>query len=135
MRLSIDAFLDYTLSGPADLLLALEIAQMHDQVLITDKLIVGGVEPLRPIIGDEVQAMSAWIQGHLDYVPGSSDVNTTAADTYVGHRGVCRDFAHLLIAMARAAGIPARMVGLTLGSSIPLISMRSSKSGLRGDGI
>lgn len=188
MRLSIDAFLDYTLAGPADLLFALEVAQMHDQILITDKLIVGGVELLRPIIGDEslgrrtwaygvgrvtahytatvdieraptalqglladrlkdlpplvvpylfpsryceadrfetavrrefgdaeggdkVQAMSEWIQGHLDYVPGSSDVNTTAADTYVGHRGVCRDFAHLLIAMTRAAGIPARMVG------------------------
>jgi hypothetical protein len=53
MRLSIDAFLDYTLTGPADLLFALEVAQMHDQILIADKLVVGGVEPLRPIIGDE----------------------------------------------------------------------------------
>lgn len=188
MRLSINAYLDYTLSRPADLLFALEVAQMHDQILLTDRLTVGSAEPLRPITGDEslgrrtwaagegrvvtqysatvdvdrpatilaglsadglkdlpplvvpylfpsryceadrfetavrrefgdaqggdkVQAMADWIRGHLDYVPGSSNVNTTAADTYVGHRGVCRDFAHLLIAMARAAGIPARMVG------------------------
>jgi len=188
MRLSIDAYLDYGLSAPADLLLALEVAQMHDQILITDRLVVDGVEPMRsieadeslgrrtwahgisrvtahytavvdieraPVVlaglraddlkvlpslvvpylfpsryceadrfetavhrefgsvegGDKVQAMADWIRNHLDYVPGSSDVNTTAADTYVAHRGVCRDFAHLLIAMARAAGIPARMVG------------------------
>jgi transglutaminase-like putative cysteine protease len=60
--------------------------------------------------GDRVEAMAAWIRGHLDYVAGSSDVTTTAADTYVAHRGVCRDFAHLLIAFVRAADIPARMV-------------------------
>jgi transglutaminase-like putative cysteine protease len=61
--------------------------------------------------GDKVEAMAAWIRGHLDYVPGSSNATTTAADTYVAHRGVCRDFAHLLIALTRAADIPARMVG------------------------
>lgn len=60
--------------------------------------------------GDKVEAMARWIRGHLDYVLGSSDVTTTAADTYVAHRGVCRDFAHLLIALTRAADIPARMV-------------------------
>ena len=60
--------------------------------------------------GDQVEAMAAWIRGHLDYVAGSSDATTTAADTYVAHRGVCRDFAHLLIAFVRAADIPARMV-------------------------
>lgn len=61
--------------------------------------------------GDMVQAMADWIKAHIDYVPGSSDATTTAVDTYVSHRGVCRDFAHLLIAMARSAQIPARMVG------------------------
>ena len=60
--------------------------------------------------GDKVEKMAAWIRGHLDYVLGSSDVSTTAADTYVAHRGVCRDFAHLLIALTRACDIPARMV-------------------------
>jgi transglutaminase-like putative cysteine protease len=188
MRLSIDAHLDYALSAPADLLLALEVAQMADQILVSDRLVVDGVELLRPITGDEslgrrtwsrgesrvtahytalvdivrpqvelaglaaddlkvlpplvvpylfpsryceadrfvtavrrefgtaeggdkIRMMADWIRAHLDYTPGSSDVNTTAADTYVSHQGVCRDFAHLLIAMARAASIPARMVG------------------------
>ncbi len=50
-----------------------------------------------------------WIGAHLRYEP-VSDERTTAIDTYVSRRGVCRDYTHLLIAMARAAGVPARFV-------------------------
>ncbi len=60
--------------------------------------------------GDKVAAMVAWIRGHLTYAP-EGDTNTTAIDTLIARRGVCRDYAHLLIAMVRAADIPARMVG------------------------
>jgi len=61
--------------------------------------------------GDKVQAIASWLGTHLSYVPGTSSGVTTAADTYVARSGVCRDYAHLLIAMVRAADIPARMVG------------------------
>jgi transglutaminase-like putative cysteine protease len=57
-----------------------------------------------------IAAMSDWIHGQLDYLPGSSDSTTTAADTFVSRHGVCRDYAHLLAAFARAAGVPARLV-------------------------
>ncbi|MDB5682096.1 MAG: transglutaminase family protein [Sphingomonas bacterium] len=60
--------------------------------------------------GDKVAAMVDWIRGQLTYEPGS-DIGTTAVDTLIARRGVCRDFAHVLIAMARAADLPARMVG------------------------
>lgn len=60
--------------------------------------------------GDKVAAMVDWIRGHLIYGP-SGDTGTTAIDTMIARRGVCRDYSHLLIAMARAADIPARMVG------------------------
>ncbi|MGD9810621.1 MAG: transglutaminase family protein [Sphingobium sp.] len=60
--------------------------------------------------GALVQNMADWIFGHVDYCPGSSDATTTAVDVFVKRQGVCRDFAHLLIALSRAAGIPARMV-------------------------
>ena len=188
VRLSIDAWLDYTLAFPADLLFALEVAQMDDQVLVTDRLVATGVDLLHPIAGADsvgqrtwasaagrisvhytatvdvsrspavlanlgadrlhdlppqvvqyllpsryceadrfgtavrrefgelaggamIEAMADWIRGHVEYVPGTSDTNTTAADTYVSRSGVCRDFAHLMTAMARAAGVPARVVG------------------------
>lgn len=58
--------------------------------------------------GPLVQAMTAWIATHFRYVPGISDAHTTAIDTFVERRGVCRDYAHTLICMARAAAIPAR---------------------------
>jgi transglutaminase-like putative cysteine protease len=60
--------------------------------------------------GAKVAAMADWIHREIDYTRGSSDVNTTAADAFVARQGVCRDYAHLLAAFARAAGVPARLV-------------------------
>ncbi len=60
--------------------------------------------------GTKVAMMSDWIHRQLDYRPGSSDSTTTAADTFVSRSGVCRDYAHLLAAFSRAAGVPARLV-------------------------
>jgi len=58
--------------------------------------------------GAKIAAMAAWIAGHYRYVPGTSDASTTAIDSFVERRGVCRDYAHTLICFARAAAIPAR---------------------------
>ncbi|MCW1382978.1 transglutaminase family protein [Novosphingobium sp. KCTC 2891] len=58
--------------------------------------------------GAKVRAMHDWIAEHYRYVPGSSDAATTAIDSFLERRGVCRDFAHTLICFARAAAIPAR---------------------------
>ena len=60
--------------------------------------------------GERIAAMADWIHGRLEYCPGSSDSTTTAADTFVARQGVCRDYAHLLAAFARASGVPARLV-------------------------
>lgn len=51
-----------------------------------------------------------WINGEVDYLSGTSDTTTTAADTFSLRAGVCRDFAHLGITFCRALGIPARFV-------------------------
>ncbi|MCR8724259.1 transglutaminase-like domain-containing protein [Frigidibacter sp. ROC022] len=59
--------------------------------------------------GARIQAMRDWIRTHLTYVPGESDSTTTALETFVQRRGVCRDFAHVMITLARASGIPARI--------------------------
>src|SRR5688500_11737174 len=58
--------------------------------------------------GARVLAMRDWIAANLDYVPGSSDSNTTALDSFVERRGICRDYAHVLITLARASAIPTR---------------------------
>lgn len=63
-----------------------------------------------PDKGALILQMADWIHDNIAYVSGSSGFTTTASDTFVSRTGVCRDFAHLLIAFARAADIPARMV-------------------------
>jgi len=60
--------------------------------------------------GAKVAAMCNWIASHYRYVPGTSDATTTAIDSFVERRGVCRDYAHTMICFARAAAIPARFV-------------------------
>jgi len=63
-----------------------------------------------PTKGDQILQMVDWIYQSIDYAPGFSPLGATATDTFISRRGVCRDFAHLLIAFARAADVPARMV-------------------------
>jgi transglutaminase-like putative cysteine protease len=58
--------------------------------------------------GARVAAIRDWIAATLTYEPGASDAGTTAIDTFLSHRGVCRDYAHLMVALTRASGIPAR---------------------------
>ena len=61
--------------------------------------------------GELVLAMRDWISAHFTYAQGSTSI-TTALDTFVERRGVCRDYAHMLITLARAAAIPARFVSV-----------------------
>ncbi len=57
-----------------------------------------------------VTAVCNWIYDWIEYRRGTSDAHTSACDTLVDRAGVCRDFAHLGIALCRALGIPARFV-------------------------
>ena len=55
-----------------------------------------------------VQAIQAWVQRHVSFTSNTSNANTSAVDTLIEQVGVCRDFAHLMIALCRAVNIPAR---------------------------
>ncbi len=64
-----------------------------------------------------VQAIEDWVRRRTTFAPGSSNSNTSATDTLVDQAGVCRDFAHLMIALCRAVNIPARFVtGIDYGA-------------------
>ena len=60
--------------------------------------------------GDRVLEIAAWVRRHVEYRYGTTDAMTSAYDTATERVGVCRDFAHLVIAFCRALGIPARYV-------------------------
>lgn len=57
-----------------------------------------------------VKAICDWTFQHLRYVSGSTDSTTSASDVLLGRQGVCRDFAHLAIALCRGLSVPARYV-------------------------
>jgi len=56
----------------------------------------------------QVVAISDWIYNNVEYLNGSTNASTSAFDTLTERAGVCRDFAHLGIALCRALSIPAR---------------------------
>lgn len=62
--------------------------------------------------GARIAQMRDWIEDKFAYVPGSSNAQTTALDTFVQRQGICRDFAHVLITLARASAVPARMASV-----------------------
>jgi transglutaminase-like putative cysteine protease len=60
--------------------------------------------------GARIAAIRDWVMHNVRYEPGSSGPATTATDTFHGCAGICRDFAHLVVTLARASAIPARYV-------------------------
>ncbi|MEY2632401.1 MAG: hypothetical protein RIR00_1055 [Pseudomonadota bacterium] len=64
-----------------------------------------------------VDSIRSWVNQHLRFTSGSSNFSTSAMDTLSQRVGVCRDFAHLMIAICRALNIPARFSsGLDYGA-------------------
>lgn len=57
---------------------------------------------------EKVYALTDWIYNNVEYLSGSTNSQTSAYDTVTEQAGVCRDFAHLGIALCRALNIPAR---------------------------
>jgi transglutaminase-like putative cysteine protease len=59
---------------------------------------------------DQVAAIVSWLRHNISFFPGSSDIAVSAAEVNARQFGVCRDLAHLGIALCRSLSIPARMV-------------------------
>lgn len=67
-----------------------------------------------------LEKVSSWVGTRLNYVPGSSDPIDGAADTLLAGAGVCRDFAHLVVALLRAVFVPARVVSVYAPGLFPM---------------
>lgn len=59
---------------------------------------------------DQVSVIVDWLKQHIRFCPGSSPVPVSAVEVNQRQQGVCRDLAHLGIALCRSLCIPARMV-------------------------
>jgi len=61
---------------------------------------------------DIVAGVSSWVGTETGYEAGSSLPTHGALDTLLGGQGVCRDFAHLVVALLRARDVPARVAAV-----------------------
>jgi len=69
-----------------------------------------GTVPEQP--WERAVAVAEWVHGRLAYVRGSSTGSDGALETLLSGQGVCRDFAHLVVALCRALDVPARVVAV-----------------------
>jgi transglutaminase-like putative cysteine protease len=89
-----EAYLNETLPTRVDAALA-EMARVHE----------GASDAL-----DAAHRLSAAVAAAIDYRPGATQSQTTAAEAVALGAGVCQDHAHALIAVARRNDLPARYV-------------------------
>jgi transglutaminase-like putative cysteine protease len=66
--------------------------------------------PSSASFAEAIQALNNYIYREFTYMPGVTDVRTPLAEVLRTRQGVCQDFAHLMIALVRCAGLPARYV-------------------------
>ena len=111
--LGVAEFIDVdTLPAPAFFLRGTPLAEPHP--LLTDfgrrfvpllAGVQGGQADLTALL-----ALSAGVREAVGYLSGSTDVTTTALQAFVAGAGVCQDQAHVMVAICRGLGIPARYV-------------------------
>lgn len=78
-----------------------------DRLLPTSYAEFGGLQ------GQELlRAVRDWVGSELRYISGSSRGTDGAVETLLHRRGVCRDFAHLAIALLRSKDIPTRLAAV-----------------------
>lgn len=65
---------------------------------------------------DKCYKIMSFLHNKMAYEQGSTEVETTAEEAFLGGKGVCQDFAHIYITLLRLFNIPARYVcGLIVG--------------------
>ncbi|OYU31599.1 MAG: transglutaminase [Comamonadaceae bacterium PBBC2] len=65
--------------------------------------------PGRPLMQAAME-LTARMHRDFTYASQSTDINTPAIEALENRRGVCQDFAHILLACLRSLGLPARYV-------------------------
>ena len=69
---------------------------------------------------DLASFVASWVFERLVYEARFSSHLDTAVETLVKNEGVCRDFAHVTIALCRALGIPARLASVYAPGLTPM---------------
>jgi transglutaminase-like putative cysteine protease len=92
-----------------------EVAPFREPTALTaaDDRIHAVAAELAANVGDQealAERISDWVADTLRYASGVTGVRTTAAQALALGKGLCQDYAHLMLAIYRAANLPARYV-------------------------
>ncbi len=82
---------------------------------------------------DLLGAVSSWVGTRLRYVPGSSLPTDGAVATLLARQGVCRDYAHLVVALLRSLDVPARLVAVYAPGLNPMDFHAVAEAHVEGD--
>ena len=66
-----------------------------------------GVEPGDDPLAD-LTALSEALHDAFEYLPGATSVDSTIDEFLTSRKGVCQDYAHVMVAIARSWGVPTR---------------------------
>jgi transglutaminase-like putative cysteine protease len=90
------------------------------QVFLRDTQLTHPTPPLRELGNalkaqggatiDQLHRLNHAIHGRMNFDTARTDTGTTAAEAFSTGHGVCQDFSHIFIAVARSIGVPARYV-------------------------
>jgi transglutaminase-like putative cysteine protease len=97
---------------------ALPVSALHDPRLLRPTRLTAGDDALRELASevrhddplDTAAACCSRVHEEMPYEFGRTSVSTTAAEAFAIGHGVCQDHAHVMLAVCRALGIPARYV-------------------------
>jgi transglutaminase-like putative cysteine protease len=86
----------------------------------SDQLAALAMRELGPTDGTTVERAVAWVRERLVYDPSGSRPIDSAVDTLLTGKGVCRDYAHLLVTLLRGLDLPARFVSVYAPGLFPM---------------
>lgn len=117
-RASVDGHADPLPATDAELL----VYSRPSRYAESDSLLATAAAEFTGIQGDAelLASVSSWVGTRLAYVSGSSLPTDGAVRTLLARQGVCRDFAHLSVALLRALGVPARLVAVYAPGLAPM---------------
>jgi transglutaminase-like putative cysteine protease len=101
-----------TLPAPEFFLRDTHLAEPHPMLVDFGRQFVSPLSALAPGQADlaALLSLSAGVREAVSYLSGSTNVTTTALQAFVAGAGVCQDQAHVMVAICRGLGIPARYV-------------------------
>ncbi|HME40971.1 MAG TPA: transglutaminase family protein [Steroidobacteraceae bacterium] len=74
--------------------------------------------PGRPLL-PAAQALMHKLHRDFTYAPGTTNIRTSVIEAFTARRGVCQDFAHIMLACLRSRGLAARYVSGYLRTTPP----------------